>query len=159
MPIISQKILANNLQVSGKRRVSYEYTTHTGGILNVLSVEVEGGADINADMLSRIPALEGGLIESETNIFNGDPLTTVFKYTTKKTVIRKMLIKAMQDENPKALLKLKPIIDWVRASYTGAQIANYLEITTQQAQKLATRFDALVLVQSTLDADTVEVIE
>lgn len=159
MPIVNQKVTGNSLQVSGKRRVSYEYTDHVGGVHSLQSLTVEGDADINADMLARIPAIEDGLDESEMQSFNGDPLTATFNHTTKKKVIRRMLIEAMKDENPKVILKLKPVIDWIRANYTGVQIANYLNITIQQAQKLATRFDALVLIASTLNTDSVEVIE
>lgn len=159
MPIVSQRITGNSLQKSGRRRVSYEFIDHTGAVHCLHSLDVDAATDVDADLLARVAGIESGLSESEEQSFTGNPLTATFKHTNKRKVIRRLLVAAMRDENPKAILRLKPIINWVRANYTGVQIANYLNITIQQTQRLANRFDALVLVQTTLDADGSEIIE
>ena len=136
--------------------MSYELIDDVGAVYCLQAIDLDQSVDVDADLLERVVLFDEGLAESEELLFDGDPLTYSFRHTTKAKVIRRMLIRAMKDENPKAILRLKPVVDWVRATYTGAQIASYLNITINQAQKLAARFDALVAVQATLDGDTAE---
>ena len=154
--IVSQQIIEDSPQGANRRRIQYAFTDHLGVVHKQGYFMADDAFDANADILLRVARIEQGLDEQECNSFAGDPMTATFQHTNRRKVLRRLLIEAMRDENPKLLLALEPAIAWIRANYSGAQVANYLNITIPQAVKLSNRFDALVAIASTLGADLPE---
>lgn len=156
MAVVSQRVSQDVAQADGRRRVIYEYTDHLGALPTLGPMLVPSGFDTAADLVARIPSVEESQRVTEEAAFSGDASTASFNYTTKKRVIKKLLTEALRDDNPKHLLLMKPVIDWLRANYTGVQIATYLGITIAKASALAARYDAIVLIKASLDADVAE---
>lgn len=157
MGIISSIIAADNIQKDGRRAIIELHTDHLGKKYQVF-YRASISADINAIMLARVPSIETNLAEAEEDKLIGDveaglnPLNIAPDYTTVQKAHRKMVRWVMRNKAHIAV-KLIPLVNWLKANYTAAQIATYLGVTTAIVLKINNRFTALEVLKPSLDTD------
>lgn len=167
MAIVSSIILETSIQTDGRRWIREKHTDHLG-FLHFAQYLTNADSDINAIMLARIPFINSMLIENEEQKLiskfeeeRNDPTTYTFNFTTKQAFLRRLIRYIMNHKDVKLILAIKPLIDWLKANYTAAQIATYLGITIVVLGRINTRLDAIFSIATTLNADDskIEVIE
>jgi len=152
-------IIEDNLQADGRRRVTEQ---HIDAISrkHCVSYMAEALTDVQAIMTARAPILEQTLIDNDTESSisrleaGENPLTMEFDYCTAKQAARKMLLHAMRNKEPRLLLLLKSLVEYLKQTYTAVQIANYLDITVEQLTRIWARYNAIIDQETFLLADT-----
>ena len=113
---------------------------------------VPTGFDTNADMLSMYADLDTGLDEGEINqqiedVENGiDVLPVVLnpKHSTFNKIAKALIRHMMRTKDPYLVITLEPLIVYLKANFTNAQIRNRLNITNAQLSKLNNRVNAIL---------------
>jgi hypothetical protein len=79
-------------------------------------------------------------------ISSDDSLTLTLnpKWSTTKDMAKAIIYKMMKERDPYLVIQHEALLNYIRANYTGAQIANLLDITIAQVQKMAVRIDAIL---------------
>ena len=159
MTIISSEILEDRQQAHPQRYVWEKHTDHLAGEHFVFCA-AELGADVNANMLARVPQINQSLIDGEIGELTGrvesgeiEPLDvepvhpeTDTLADRRRTFFRRLLRYVVNNRDIKiARLVFYPIWYYLKfeSSYTAQQIATYLDITIPQLQKLDSRFQAI----------------
>jgi hypothetical protein len=55
-----------------------------------------------------------------------------------------IIYKMMKERDPYLVIQHEALLNYIRANYTGTQVANLLDITIAQVQKMAGRIDAIL---------------
>lgn len=85
-----------------------------------------------------------GMVEG---IDNGDdplPLIQSPEHSTSKQLAKKAIRHMMKMRDPFIVITLKPLINYLRANYTNAQLVSFLDLTTAQAIKMNNRINAVL---------------
>lgn len=152
-------IIEDNLQVDGRRHITEQHTDEHGR-KHLVNYPAEASTDVQTVMLARVPYLEQDLVNNdiETSLHRledgENPLTMEFDYCTAKQAARKMILYAMENKAPWLLLLLKPLVEYLKQTYTATQIANYLGITVEQLTRIWARYNAILDQEAFLLADT-----
>ena len=157
MSIISHNVIITP-QSGTRDNVVYEFTDHIGGV-TVVNKLLPYAFDTDADALSMYPQIEEHLAEKEgasgeTMVERGlDVLSYVqaVDHTTTKIVVKRIIRRMMRERNPYMVIVLEPLIIYLRANYTNAQLMTFLDITAGQATKLNTRINAILDNRTFLD--------
>lgn len=159
MAITSSQIIEDQVQKDGRRSIRERHTDHLD-TAHFVQYIAESGMDVNAIMIARVPSLNTMLIENEEQKLiskfeeeHSDPTLYTFNHTTKQVFLRRLVRYLMKHPDVKIIVAIKPVIDWLKATYTATQIATYLGITTTVLGRINTRLDAIFAIADTLDAD------
>jgi len=93
--------------------------------------------DGNAD------AEDSGVVE---RIETEDSLTLTLnpKWSTSKRIAKRLIRWMMRERDPRIVIALEPLLDYLAANYNANQLANWLGITTQQVLKMNRRINAIL---------------
>ena len=169
MTIISSEILEDRQQAHPQRYVWEKHTDHLAKE-HFVFYAAELGADVNANMTARVPQINQSLIDGEigeltSKIESGElepldvepihPETDTLSIR-KRTFFRRLLRYVVNNRDIKlARIVFYPIWYYLKfeSSYTAQQIADYLDITISQFQRINTRFQAIHDNLAFIDAD------
>ncbi len=152
-------IIGDIQQANGARHITESHTDDIG-VVHTVSYFAPADADINALMSARALLIASNLISSDKSnaierLLNGEnPLDMTFNYCTNKQAAEVLIRFGMESREPYILLLLKPLIEYLKATYTVAQIANYLDITTTQLSRVWTRYNAILDREDFLNSDS-----
>jgi len=151
----------NHTQADGRRYVRFRFVDHLGGSHWSGPMLLDGAADYDAIRLSAVPRVESDLDEQEqgeacSRLENGEDALVVVnsaQHSTMKKLAKKIIRYAMRNRDVHLLIALEPLITYLRATYTGAQIANFLDVDLPTLSRIAQRYDDLIAVRTVIDAD------
>ena len=156
MTIISHKTIADNhAQVDGMRYVRHSFTNHIGEVIQSPIFKVPASwaeTEYLAIRTAMIPSVElhqeeGEEVSALSIVESGDDvlaLTLDPKYSTSKKIAKKLIRYMMREHDPRIVIALEPLIVYLRANYTNAQLKTFLDLTTLQAQKMNQRINAVL---------------
>ena len=138
-------------QSSTRMNAVYVFTDHVGGTKTIRRL-VSNALDTNADALSLYSAIENRLSILEINkaismLEEGKDITSLAItpiYNTSKNLVKAVFRHIMKVKDPYLVLAMEPLIIYIRANYTNAQIINLLDFTAEQASKMNTRINAIL---------------
>ena len=159
MSIDSHQIIVNRLE-GDYRHVVYEFIDHLGNKHQRFKKRVDVGFDADVDILSLVPQVETELAENESLqakekvLNNENPETIVLnpEHGSSKQIAKSLIRWMMVERDPYIVILLEPLIIYLRANYTSAQLKLFLDITTAQAVKMNTRIDAILNNKADLQA-------
>jgi len=165
MPIVISEIFSDDIQRNDERIVYYLFTFHNGDKIKHGPCTLQAGDDAVAHMALIVLECEQRRADLEPikavrRIMNGEnPLTLAQSpaHTTTKKYVKALLRRAMRERKPDLLLKLEPLINYLRVTYTNTQLANFLDVTTNQLGRINTRYNDLIAIKTTLDVDELRV--
>lgn len=75
-----------------------------------------------------------------------NPLTFTLnaKFSSDKKIAKKLIRWMMRERDPRIVIWLEPLIQYLRDNFTARQIANFLDITTEQVIKLNQRVNTIL---------------
>ena len=169
MTIVSSEILEDRQQAHDQRYVWEKHTDHLAKD-HFVFYAAELGADVNANMLARVPQINHSLIEGEIGELTGrvesgeiaaldvEPVhpETDTLADRRRTFFRRLLRYVVNNRDIKiARIVFYPVWYYLKfeSTYTAQQIASYLDITIPQLQKLDARFQAIHDNLAFIDAD------
>ena len=169
MTIVSSEILEDIKQAHDQRYVREKHTDHLGEEY-IFFYAIGVGIDINAIMASRVPIVETALIDNEIEeliervrigeiaVMDISPVHPETDTLTvrKRRFYRKLVRYITKTDSLKlARLIFYPIWYYLKfdSGYTSQQIANYLNVTITQLQKVDNRFQAIHDNLTFIDAD------
>ncbi len=150
-----QTIADGHLQADGRRYIRHEFTDHLGGIISVGPKKVDGAwttTEYATERSGMVAGIETQLSEGEEarlveELESGvDVLARVQAptHSTTRRIVRKLIRHMMRQKNPYLVLALEPLLVYLRANYTGAQLKTFLNINTAQLQRLNTRVNSIL---------------
>jgi hypothetical protein len=150
MAIVSHAI-TTTAQSPTRVNAAYIFTDHTGGTVK-LSKLVGVGFDTEADALamyngiSRAQAASEAAQSIEKLEAGADPVALVLNVThaTSKSIAKKLIFHMMRERDPFIVIILEPLIVYLRAELTGAQLLAFLDLTPAQGVRLNTRINAIL---------------
>ena len=169
MTIVDSQILEDIKQAHDQRYVWEKHTDHLDGEYFYFYA-VGLGVDVNALMTSRVPAVEQAIVDDEIEELRGlvengaiaamdanpvHPETDTLAIR-KRTFFRRLLKYIANNRDLKlARLIFYPVWYYLKfeSTYTTQQIADYLNITLTQLQKINDRFQAIHDNLAFIDAD------
>jgi len=148
MPIVSSEIFEDQAQGDGRRHLRYKFVDHLGKEHITPTQIVLAEFDASAAMVTRVSSFDSSLEEREGfDIFDqSDPLTFALnpQHSTTPKILKIMVRRLMAERDPYLVIKMEPVIDYLRATYTAPQIATALNITTQQVTNMNSRINAIL---------------
>lgn len=150
MAIISSEVAS--LSPSGSRvYVVYRFTDHVAGTHDVNRL-VPATTDHAQALIDLTPIVALRIIEQEVNTAQArveageDSLVVVDNpvHSTSKRLAKALLFWMMRERDPYIVLLLESLILDIRATYTLQQVANFLDLTSEQVTRLNTRIDQIL---------------
>lgn len=169
MSIILSEKTEDNTQANGQRRITFQFTFHTGEIMTRSFLAASDYDDI-AGLSAMVPIVEQHMIEtecrhlinvaenSEDDIFDAEPVhpETISLANRKKNLAKKALQYIANHRDIKLARRIL-YTTWYYLKYTSGwteqQIADYLDISLVQLQKINSRFQFIHDNLVGLDAD------
>jgi len=157
MAIASSEIIEDSPQADGRRFIGFKFVFHTGQEV-IRCFLAAADYDKNAGLIEMIPLIEAYMIKEEEQKVLGEveaglnPMDITVSHTTIQKSHRK-LIRWIMKHPANMAVKLIPLIQWLRVTYTAQQIATYLGLTLATVIKINSRFLELESLQPLLDAD------
>ena len=150
MSIVSHTV-STSPQSSTRMNVVYDFLDHVGGHTFVRKL-VQNAFDTNADALSMYDRVAEGLAEGEeskavSDTENGEDVladVTGAVHSTPKKMAKKLIYHMMRTRDPYLVIALEPLIVYLRANYTNAQLIVFLDLTAAQATKMNSRINAIL---------------
>lgn len=143
----------------GRKRVDYFFTdgTRTKTFMWI----IDDAADAASFGDGKAAFAAAALVDEEVSsvidrINNGENALTVVQGVqvgTVRATARRVLQFAFRLNDPAYLLKCGPLIDYLKATYTPAQLANFLSITAQRLNALDNRYQNAVALAPYLATD------
>jgi len=159
MSITLTEIIEDSLHTPTRRELRYRLTDHVGGEYVTRKIVDSPAFDAVADLAATATQVEAQLDEEEQEriekrvLRGGDVLALVQTpiHSTDKKLAKKLiraLMRAGKSDDPaereKAIylaIMLKPLVDWMAANLSPAQIRNFLDITAGQLSAMNTRLN------------------
>lgn len=148
MPITSSTVSEDLAKKGGKRLVLYRAVDHAGQH-HMHHEFIDGADNADAKMAAWVSDINRYLVEAELNDFldaarrgedvTAKPVTDV----TREQAVRHVFRTLLRSDNPRDVVRLLAIRDWLRANFTVAQIRTILGITSARLTALNARLDAL----------------
>jgi len=163
MSIVTSAIIEDTLHTPTRRELRYLFTDHVSRTHHIRKIVGGAAFDEVADLIVVAARLEdqldeGELIRSEKRVMRGEDALSVVQnpiHSTDKKIakylIRKMMRAGKSDDparREKAIflaIVLKPLVDWMKANLTNAQIRNFLDITNPQLVAMNNRLHKVYL--------------
>ena len=150
MSIVSHTVTTSP-QSATRMNAHYAFTDHVGGVHSVRKL-VSNTFDTEADALAMYDRVAEGLVSAEEQailgmVENGEDIqSTILNpvHSTTKELVKKAIRYMMRERNPYIVIALEPLINYLRANYTGAQLITFLDITSEQATKMNNRINAIL---------------
>lgn len=113
---------------------------------------VNEASAIAASVLEQLQEQEAA--ETEDQIMEVDVLNRSInpKWTTTKRIVKRLIRKMMREQDPRLVIILEPVIQYLKANYNANQIANFLDITTAQVLRMNRRINAILQDSGTVKA-------
>jgi len=157
MPIISSEITEDSPQADGRRFVGFKFVFHTGQEV-IRRFMVASDYDKNVGISAMMPLVEIYMVKEEEQKIVGEveaglnPMDIAVNHTTVQEAHRK-LIKWIMNHKADIAVKMIPLVQYLRITYTAQQIATYLGLTLATVIKINSRFLELESLQPLLDTD------
>ena len=143
--------LVSSAPNGNRLNVTYRFTDHLTKE-HLVDDLVPAGTDTNADMLSRYAALDTQHAENEITLQisraeDGEDILSVAQspnYTTAKILVKRVIRHMMRVRDPYLVIALEPLIVYLRANYTNAQLLTFLTLTATQGTKMNSRINAIL---------------
>ena len=156
MSIVSSRVVEDAAQKDGRRYLRYGHTDHNG-LEHVTHVRLVP-ADFNADPDGDAARQELSLDTSErqqaiSRIEVGeDSLAVVnsFDHSTQKELAKALIYEMVRRRDPYFVLLLEPLIEWIKANFSAAQIQSFLDITSAQLTILNNKYNAIIAIKADL---------
>lgn len=150
MSIVSSRVVEDAAQKDGRRYLRYGHTDHNGveHVTHVRLVPADFIADADGDAARQelfldeverqqaISRIEGG--EDSLAVVNS------FDHSTQKELAKSLVYEMVRRRDPYFVLLLEPLIEWIKASFTAAQIRNFLDITSAQLTTMNNKYNLII---------------
>lgn len=92
--------------------------------------------------------------QAEGAIEDGDALDRVLnsRWGAEKKIAKRLILLIMRERDPRLVVLLEPLIQYLRDNYTANQLANWLGITVQQVLAMNRRINAVLSSTGTIKA-------
>lgn len=140
-----------------RRRVNYTITLEDNDAVQhefkVGPVMADADFDANAYGVTRsTQMLEEQAEQEDEGTINlvyeqgGNALTLTLnpKWSTSKRIAKKLIRWMMREKDPRIVIFLEPLIDYLQANYNATQMATWLDITVAQVLKVNSRVNAIL---------------
>lgn len=155
MTIVSHYTQADTHTQKLRRYVRHFFVDHLGAThthgFSLLAATLTD-VDYDAIRAALVAGVETGLAEAEYHnlismIESGeDVLPAILSpaHATSADLAKRVIRYMMRERDPRIVIALEPLITYLRANYTGAQLRNFLDLTVAQAQKMDARINAIL---------------
>lgn len=158
MAVITSTIAEDRPLKDGRRQTLWRATDSLGN--HYMQHEyLAANDDAAARLASWVSAINGKIVRAELNEFMdaaraGDDVTVrPVRDVTREQAVRYVFRMLLTSENPRDVVRLLALRDWLRASYTVAQIRATLGITSARLTALNARLDAIAPAKDMILAD------
>ena len=140
-----------------RRRLNYTITLEDNGNnqheFKVGPIVTDGDFDANTggittanDLLEQQAKGEDDGVITLVYEQGGNALTLTLnpKWSTSKRIAKKLIRWMMREKDPRIVIFLEPLIDYLQANYNATQMANFLDITVAQVLKVNSRVNAIL---------------
>ena len=150
MPVVTTFV--KSLSPSGNRvYVTYAFTDQVGVDHHVNRL-VPASTDHPQALIDLTPVVDARMIEEEVEaaagrVLDGENPEQIVNnpvHTTTKRLAKRLLFWMMRERDPYIVILLEPLIVYIRANFNAAQIANLLDLTTDQVTRLNTRINRIL---------------
>jgi hypothetical protein len=148
---------------NSRKKVTYTVilTDNDGGTRTHKIGPINGDSDY--DPIAQAPAIGISVLagfesdeeaQAEAAIETGDTLTLTLnpKWSSSKRIAKRLIRYMMRQRDPRIVIALEPLIQYLKANYNATQMANFLDITTAQVLKLNRRVNAILQDSGTVKA-------
>lgn len=152
--------ISDRPQAGGRRYVRYHFVCegHDASTKDIyigpklVSADFDTDADITAlgpIILARLAKAEESGITELNNVIN--PLTYALNpvWSSTKEIGKTAIYWMMRERDPRIVIYLEPLIEYIRTNYNSTQIANLLDLTVAQVLRMNRRINAILAVPST----------
>lgn len=159
--VINSWPISDRPQEDGRRYVRYQFVLADHDAFEsdvyVGPKLVSSDFDTTADMTALGPILLDRAAQQEidagqemTQIAN--PLTYALnpKWSTSKAIAKEMIRWLMREQEPRIVIFLEPLIEYLRINYTAEQLQNFLDLSSTQLTKMNRRINAILTDTGTL---------
>ena len=166
MAIVSSTIISQNTQIDGRVYVREKHVDH---LTKEYFIEylADLGEDINANLATHAAQIWQNLIDSEIEKRVGELEQGILaspgiwdgQYAEKLTIVKRLVKRALRMETIDAF-KALTLMDWVFSTYTVAQIAAFLGVSSTVVNAVKTRFTNIKNnIKPLVDTDGTKVVE
>ncbi len=153
--VISAQLISSRLQRSGRRSVRYRFVLADNAaaetVVRVGPKSVPAGFDTDADMITvgeallKSRAIDERLDRKRVHPTD-DPLSYVLdaKWAAPRRMARTLIRWMMKEQDPLIVIFLEPLIVYLKANYTAAQLRNFLDLTPAQLTRMNRRINAVL---------------
>lgn len=153
--VISSQKIGDRPQKNGSRYVRYKFVCEANDSSTqdvfigpkLVPSDFDTDADIAAlepVILSRLAKEEGDTLEDINFIEDPLPLILSPKWGSTKYLASRILRWMMREKDPRIVIYLEPLIEYIQTNYNATQIANLLDMTTEQVIRLNNRVKAVL---------------
>jgi len=98
--------------------------------------------------------LSGEDSDQESLAEDGEALSRALnpRWSTTKRIAKRLIRWMMRERDPRIVIMLEPLINYIQQNYNANQIANLLDISTQQVLRLNRRVNAILTDTGTVKA-------
>lgn len=160
MAVITSSVISyQGLRPDGRSDVAETHTDSTGrthlvnyisGVSDNLQTNLAAHATV---LTAQLPADEINAWISHFLSALDNPTAYTFNFATQQQFYQAFVRAVMAGADVRIVLALKPVITWLQATYTAAQIAAYLNMTTAVVNSISARCTAIFNIGGTLNAD------
>lgn len=165
MTVTNIQVSIDRVQADGSRKIWYLVTDTIEGDVQVYRGQVNSDFNPSLDFPLYTSAWEANKEAQEIGraikrVQRGENALVVSdnpERTTKKKIAKKLIYYAMKEKDPYFLLSLEPLIENLKLNYTNTELANFLDITTDQLIKLNNKYNSIISAKTQLnDADQIQ---
>lgn len=153
--ITASEVFRNRLLADGRRRIRYKYTVEDnqsvsedyfqGPFHRPGDWDVDGNlAGYGTYLLERLKNAEDENVADPELKGNSLTIAQNPRWSTEKRISKKLIRWMMMERDPRIVIWLEPLINYLDANYTPTQLANWLDITIPQLQKMDTKTKAIL---------------
>lgn len=146
--LVSDKIGRRDLRL----RYTVEDNNSASSDIDVLVVRASAATDANALLAARGAALIASLEDAEDQEAIAaaetaeDSLILMLNpaHSSSKRIAKALIYEMMDNRDPRFVIWLEPLIEYLRANYTPTQLSNFLDLSISKLQKMDARIDAIL---------------
>lgn len=149
MSIVNQRLVQDPYEYHGQTILRLEFTDHLGEkhrFRRVCSI------DPNAFLLAHVPKVEALLSKDELRgvvkrVDNGeDSLVVALNpiHSTTKEIAKTLIYHMVKARDIGFVLKMEPLIEYIKANFTSNQMQNFLDVTAQQLTRMNIKYNSVI---------------
>ena len=158
MAIVEQTVHYNRQKGPDQRKVYFKFTDDNGKDYIVGPRFRPLSYDPSTDLAAEAAKLEAELETNEAAEIHGiaennalhnrsaDYMTRLLapELTTSKVIAKRLIRWMMRERDPRIVIALEPLIDYLRTNYTAQQLATFLDMTSEEVTRVNTRINRIL---------------